>query len=163
MNTIWDIQEKTVLVTGGTAGIGYEIARGLAARGAKVIVVGRNAARGAAAVEHMRQQTGNATGTFVQADLSELPEVRRLAEHITTHYPQLQVLVNNAAHEFVQREVTVDGLEATFATTHLSPFLLTNLLLPVLETNAPARVINVNSFMHHLPPTIKPRQKKYGR
>lgn len=148
MNTLWNMREKTVLVTGGTGGIGYETARGLAARGATVIVVGRNSARGAGAVTHIRQQTGNAACSFVQADLSELAEVRRLATYISTHYPHLHVLVNNVGVRYAQREETVEGLEATLATTHLSPFLLTNLLLPLLEANAPARIVNVSSYTH---------------
>ena len=148
MNTIWDLREKTVLVTGGTGGIGYETARGLAARGANVVLVGRNGTRGASAVTRIQQQTGNASCSFVQADLSELAEVRRLATYITTHYPHLQVLVNNVGSRYAQREETVDGLEATFETTHLSPFLLTDLLLPLLEANAPARIVNVSSLTH---------------
>jgi NAD(P)-dependent dehydrogenase (short-subunit alcohol dehydrogenase family) len=84
----------------------------------------------------------------VQADLSKLAEVRRLADHIAKHYPRLHILVNNVGARYAQREETIDGLEATIATTHLSPFLLTNLLLPVLETNAPARIVNVNSYTH---------------
>jgi NAD(P)-dependent dehydrogenase (short-subunit alcohol dehydrogenase family) len=148
MNTNWNIREKTVLVTGGTGGIGYETARGLAALGATVIIVGRNASRGATAVENIQKQTGNTTSSFVQADLSSLDEIRRLAEHITTHYPQLQILINNVGARYAQREETVNGLEATLATTHLSSFLLTNLLLPLLEANAPARIVNVNSLTH---------------
>jgi len=161
MNASWNIREKIVLVTGGTGGIGYETARGLAALGAIVVVVGRDAARGASAVSRIQQQTGNAACSFVQANLSELAEVRRLATHITAHYPQLQVLVNNVGARYAQREETVDGLEATIATTHLSPFLLTNLLLPLLEVNAPARIVNVSSYTH-FPAHIDDLQSKNG-
>lgn len=148
MGATWTIREKTAVVTGGTKGIGYETARGLAARGATVIIIGRDAARGAAAVASLRRQTGTTNISFVQADLSSLAEVRRLAGHITTHYPRVQALVNNAGGTNAQRTVTADGLEATFATNHLAPFLLTNLLLPVLEANAPARIVNVTSVQH---------------
>lgn len=148
MNTTWNVREKTVLVTGGTNGIGYETARGLATLGATVIVVGRDATRGAAAVTNLQQQTGNMNISFFQADISSLSEVRRLAEHITTHYPQLHVLINNAGGANAQRKVTADGLEATFATNSLAPFLLTNLLLPLLKASAPARIVNVNSIQH---------------
>lgn len=144
----WDIQEKTVIVTGGTKGIGYETARGLAARGATVILVGRDATRGAAAVESIQHQTGNTKVSFLQADLSNLAEVRGLAESIAASVPQLHVLVNNAGGANVQRKVTADGLEATFATNYLAPFLLTNLLLPLLKASAPARIVNVNSVQH---------------
>ncbi|GHO95955.1 retinol dehydrogenase [Reticulibacter mediterranei] len=148
MDASWDIREKTVVVTGGTGGIGYETARGLAALGATVVVVGRSAPRGAGAVSRIQQQTGNVACSFVQANLSDLAEVRRLAAHIATHYPRLQVLVNNVGARYAQREETIDGLEATLATTHLSPFLLTNLLLPLLEASAPARIVNVGSYTH---------------
>ena len=148
MSTNWKAQEKTVVVTGGTKGIGYQTARGLAVLGATVILVGRDATRGATAMESIQQQTGNRNISFLQADLSELSEVRRLAEHIITHSPQLHVLVNNAGGVNVQRQVTSDGMEATFATNHLSPFLLTNLLLPLLQSSAPARIVNVNSSQH---------------
>jgi NAD(P)-dependent dehydrogenase (short-subunit alcohol dehydrogenase family) len=84
----------------------------------------------------------------VQADLSRLADVRRVAAHIAMHYPHLQILINNVGARYAQREETVDGLEATIATTHLSPFLLTNLLLPVLEANVPARIVNVSSYTH---------------
>jgi NAD(P)-dependent dehydrogenase (short-subunit alcohol dehydrogenase family) len=148
MNTNWNIRGKTILVTGGTGGIGYETARGLAASGATVIIVGRNASRGATAVKNIQKQMGNTTVSFVQADLSSLDDIRRLAAHITTHYPHLQVLVNNVGARYAQREETVDGLEATFATTHLSSFFLTNLLLPLFKANAPARIVNVSSLTH---------------
>ncbi len=148
MGTSWNIQEKTVLVTGGTNGIGYETARQLAARGATVITVGRDATRGAAAVARIQYQTSNTKIAFLQADLSSLAEVRRLAEYIITHIPQLHVLVNNAGGSNAQRKMTADGLEATFATNHLSPFLLTNLLLPILEASAPARIVNVSTSLH---------------
>lgn len=148
MSTNWNMQEKTIVVTGGTKGIGYETARGLAALGATVIIVGRDATSGEAAVTSLQQQTDNTKISFVQADLSSLAEVRRLATYITTHYSLLHILVNNAGGTNAQRKVTVDGLEATFVTNHLAPFLLTNLLLPLLEASAPARIVNVNSIQH---------------
>lgn len=148
MSTNWNMQEKTVVVTGGTKGIGYETARGLAALGATVIIVGRDATSGEAAVTSLQQQTDNTKISFVQADLSSLAEVRRLTTYITIHHSQLHILVNNAGGTNAQRKVTVDGLEATFVTNHLAPFLLTNLLLPLLEASAPARIVNVNSIQH---------------
>ena len=148
MSTIWNMQEKIAVVTGGTKGIGYETAHGLAVLGATVLLVGRDATRGATAVQSIQQKTGNTNISFLQADLSNLTEVRRLAEYIITHYPQLHVLVNNAGGVNSQRVVTADGLEATFVTNHLSPFLLTNLLLPLLHASAPARIVNVNSNQH---------------
>lgn len=148
MSTIWNRGEKTVIVTGGTKGIGYETASGLVARGATVIIVGRDAQRGAAAVSSMQHRIGNAAISFLQADLSSLAEVRRLAEQITRQYPHIHMLVNNAGGVNAQRTVTADGLEATFVTNHLASFLLTNLLLPTLKANTPARIVTVNSNQH---------------
>ncbi len=148
MSAIWNRGEKTVVVTGGTKGIGYETAHELAARGATVIIVGRDATRGATAVTSIQQQTDNPHISFLQADLSSLVEVRRLAEQITRQHSHVHVLVNNAGGVNAQRTVTADGLEATFVTNHLAPFLLTNLLLPVLKDSTPARVVNVNSIQH---------------
>ncbi len=148
MSTTWNMQEKTVVVTGGTKGIGYETARGLASLGTTVLLVGRDATRGLAAVESIQHQTGNTKISFLQADISNLAEVRRLAESITTHVSHVHVLVNNAGGVNAQRKVTSDGLEATFVTNYLAPFLLTNLLLPTLKISAPARVVNVNSIQH---------------
>ena len=105
-STTWDIRDKTVLVTGGTSGIGYETARNLAARGATAIITGRDAARGAAAVAGIQQHTPDAKISFLRADLSSLAEVRRLAEHVTASFPQLNVLVNNMGGDQAQRQTT---------------------------------------------------------
>lgn len=148
MSITWNLQEKTALVTGGTRGIGYETARGLASDGATIILVGRNAASGADAVTRLQKETGNTKIAFVQADLSSFAEVRRLAEHVSTHYSQLHILVNNAGGVSAQRKVTTDGLETTLVANALAPFLLTNLLLPLLKASAPSRIINVNSVQH---------------
>lgn len=148
MSTLWKRGEKTVIVTGGTKGIGYETASGLAAHGATVIIVGRDAERGAAAVSSMQLHTGNAAISFLQADLSSLAEVRRLAERITSQHSHVHALVNNAGGVNARRIVTAEGLEATFVTNHLAPFLLTNLLLPILKASTPARIVNVNSTQH---------------
>jgi NAD(P)-dependent dehydrogenase (short-subunit alcohol dehydrogenase family) len=96
----------------------------------------------------MQQQAGSTNISFLQADLSSLAEVRRLAEQIIRQYPHVHVLVNNAGGVNARRTVTAEGLEATFVTNHLAPFLLTNLLLPVLQASTPARVVNVSSTQH---------------
>lgn len=139
---------KTCLVTGGTAGIGLVTARELARRGATVIVVGRNEAVGLQAVDAMRRDTGNASVTFMRADLSSLADVRRFAREFLGRHPQLHVLVNNAGALFALRRETVDGVEMTLALNHLGPFLLTNLLLGALKAAAPSRVVNLASSAH---------------
>lgn len=136
--------KKTAVVTAGTSGIGWETALGLASADFAVTVVGRDAERGARAVERI-----NATGPahparFLGADLASLDEVRALAGRIGGQGP-LSVLVNNVGAMFADRQDSVDGIEATFAVNHLSPYLLTELLLPVLEAGAPSRIVNVTS------------------
>ncbi|MER6512915.1 SDR family NAD(P)-dependent oxidoreductase [Nonomuraea sp. NPDC001636] len=131
-------------MTAGTAGIGLETALGLAAAGLAVTVIGRDPARGARAVERL-----NATGPahparFLSADLASLDAVRTLAGRIAAEGP-LTVLVNNVGAMFARRQDSVDGIEASFAVNHLSPYLLTELLIPSLSTGAPSRIVNVTS------------------
>ncbi|TRW47101.1 SDR family oxidoreductase [Georgenia yuyongxinii] len=138
---------RTVLVTGGTSGIGRATAEGLAALGAHVVITGRDLTR----VERVADEIGSATGVRVDglaADLSSLAEVRRLAERVLLGLPHLDVLVNNVGGYWNSRHVTTDGLERTFALNHLAPFLLTRLLLDRLDRSGPARVVTVSSHAH---------------
>jgi retinol dehydrogenase-14 len=134
---------RTVLVTGGTGGIGLATATFLAALGAGVGLVGRDAGRSEAAAKRLRA-TGGQVDVFV-ADVSSQDEVRRLADEVLAAYPRLDVLVNNVGGYWATRHTTTDGLEHTFAVNHLAPFLLTNLLLDRLRASAPARVVTVSS------------------
>lgn len=139
---------KTCLVTGATSGIGKETAVRLAMLGATVIIVARTAARGGVAGDEIRRRVPLARVEAVTADLSSLAQVRRLAEEVLARYDRLDVLVNNAGVIMTRRQLTADGLETTFATNHLGPFLLTNLLRGLLERSAPARVVTVSSAAH---------------
>jgi NAD(P)-dependent dehydrogenase (short-subunit alcohol dehydrogenase family) len=136
---------STVLVTGGTGGIGLATASGLAGLGARVGIVGRDPGRAADAADAVRRTAAGArVDTFV-ADLSSQAEVRRLADEVLASYPRLDVLVNNVGGYWAHRHVTADGLEHTFALNHLAPFLLTELLRGLLVASAPARVVTVSS------------------
>ncbi len=135
---------KVALVTGGTSGIGKATATALAAMGADVVVVGRDRERGEGAAEEIRARTG-ARVDLALADLASQAGVRGLAEGFERRYDRLDVLVNNAGLVQSTRTETVDGLETTFATNHLAPFLLTNLLLDMLKESAPSRVVTVSS------------------
>lgn len=139
---------KTAVITAGTGGIGLETALGLATVGFAVTVVGRDAARGAAAVERINATEPARPGRFLSADLASLDEVRALAgriadDHATAGEP-LTVLVNNVGAMFARRQDR-DGVEASFLVNHLSPYLLTELLLPTLTAGAPSRIVNVTS------------------
>ncbi len=138
---------KTVLVTGGTGGIGRATALGLAAMGACVAIVGRDRERTAAAVREIREAGGGHVDAFV-VDMSSQAEVRQLAGEVLEAVPRIDVLVNNVGGYWDTRHVTADGLERTFALNHLAPFLLTNLLLAQLRESAPARVVTVSSGAH---------------
>jgi NAD(P)-dependent dehydrogenase (short-subunit alcohol dehydrogenase family) len=136
---------KTAVVTGSTDGLGKEVARQLAALGAFVIVHGRNAQRGAEAVEAIRAQ-GKGGAVFRQADFGSLAEVRSFADWVAAHHGGPDLLINNAAATVGERRVSADGFELAFAVNHLAHFLLSQLLLPALEANAPARIVNVSSL-----------------
>lgn len=136
---------KTVLITGGTRGIGKATAIGLARLGARVGIVGRDATRAEAAASDIRSTSGNDAVDVFAADVSSQAEVRRLAAEVLGTYARLDVLVNNVGGFWAHRHVTADGLERTFAVNHLAPFLLTDLLQERLGTSAPARVVTVSS------------------
>jgi retinol dehydrogenase 14 len=139
---------QTVLVTGGTSGIGKATAIGLAALGARVAITGRDLARTRAAAADVAAASGQPEVDSFAADLSSQAGVRQLAREVLAAYPRLDVLVNNAGGFWATRRVTADGLEHTFAVNHLASFLLTTLLLDRLSASAPARIVTVSSGAH---------------
>jgi NAD(P)-dependent dehydrogenase (short-subunit alcohol dehydrogenase family) len=136
---------KTALITGSTDGVGRYVAERLAADGARVIVHGRDRARGEAVVERIAREGGDAR--LFAADLRSLAEVRSLAEAVKRDCDGLDVLVNNAGigTSGAGRELSADGFELRFAVNYLAGFLLTRLLLPMLESRASSRIVNVAS------------------
>jgi retinol dehydrogenase-14 len=136
---------RTVLVTGGTEGIGKATAIGLATMGARVGITGRDLARAEQAAADIRAASGNLAVDVFAADMSSQAEVRRLAAAVLDAYPRLDVLVNNVGGFWAHRHLTADGLERTFALNHLAPFLFTNLVLDRLKASPPARVVTVSS------------------
>lgn len=142
------MQDKIVLVTGSTDGIGKQIALELAKLGATVLLHGRSAERGEKALADIRAACRDPHLDFFLADLSSQRQVRLLAAQVQARYDRLHVLINNAGVYTKRREFTEDGLELTFAVNHLAPFLLTNLLLERLKKGAPARIITMSSMLH---------------
>jgi NAD(P)-dependent dehydrogenase (short-subunit alcohol dehydrogenase family) len=139
---------RVVLITGATSGIGKEAAVGLAKQGATLLAVSRDRARGEEAVAEIRRRSGSGAVELLLADLSSQASIRELARAVRARHDRLHVLVNNAGILNLQRQMTVDGMEETFALNHLAPFLLTNLLLDRLVASAPARIVNVASAAH---------------
>lgn len=129
-----NMQDKNALVTGGTDGIGKEIARGLAVCGVRVFIVGRDAQKGAQAEHELRDSTGNPAVEFIPADLGLVSEVGRLADKIAVRCPALHYLVHSAGVVRGRREITRDGLESNFAINYLGRSALTKRMLPLLET-----------------------------
>lgn len=142
------MQGKIVLVTGGTGGIGFETAKGLAAQGAAITLVGRDPQRGAEAVRQIQQATGNQAVHYLSGDLSHQAGIEQFAAAFRQQHERLDVLVNNAGAIFWERKENRDGFEMTFALNHLGYFYLTHLLLPLLLKSSPARIVNVSSDAH---------------
>ena len=144
------IADSTILVTGATDGLGRAIATELAREGATVLVHGRDEDRGRRTLEEIEGETGNGRLAWYRADLASLAEVRGLADAVTRNRERLDVLVNNAGIGTTlpgdgARLESDDGLELRFAVNYVAPYLLTRLLLPLVVTSAPARIVNVSS------------------
>jgi NAD(P)-dependent dehydrogenase (short-subunit alcohol dehydrogenase family) len=139
---------KLCMVTGATAGIGYCTALEIARMGASVIIIGRNKTKCTLAVNNIRQESGSDLVDYLEADLSSQANIRTLASKFYEMHDHLDVLVNNAGGFFFQRNLSVDGIEMTFALNHLAYFLLTYLLTDALKASPTARVINVSSGSH---------------
>jgi NAD(P)-dependent dehydrogenase (short-subunit alcohol dehydrogenase family) len=140
-----DLAEATILVTGATDGLGKRVALELAAKGAIVLLHGRNPERLEATLEETRRETGNKRLGAYLANFSSLGEVRGLAERVLSDHDRLDVLINNAGVIVPERQESEDGFELTFAVNFLAHFLLTKMLLPLLRDSTPARIVNVAS------------------
>jgi retinol dehydrogenase-14 len=143
---------KVCLITGASSGLGRATALALANRGATVVMVCRNQAKGEAARSEIAEASGNPSVDLLLADLSSQQAIRQLVQEFQAKHEHLHVLVNSAGGIYGPRMLTVDGLELTFALDHLAYFLLANLLLDVLRHSAPARIINVTSDAHRMGP-----------
>jgi len=139
---------RTVVITGANSGVGRATAVALARAGADTVITARHEGRGRQAVADIRRDSGSEQVDLVVFDLADLGSVRRGAEQLLDRCGRIDVLVNNAGLVLSQRTETVDGFEATFATNHLGPFLLTQLLTDRLVASSPARVVTVASTAH---------------
>ena len=142
------MKNKVCVITGATDGIGKEAAYGLALQGAKLLIHGRDPDKGARAVAELIARSRNPAIEFLPADFASLADVRRLAAALMERTPHIDVLINNAGGMFVNRTVSKDGYEMTFAVNHLAPFLLTHLLLNTLKSATQARIVTTASSAH---------------
>ncbi|UII29596.1 SDR family oxidoreductase [Fulvivirga ulvae] len=138
---------KVCVITGGSSGIGRATSLALAKKGATVVILTRSRERGEQAQVEITRESGNDKVEIVIADLAVQADVRRAAAELLQNYPEIHVLINNAAVMLATRELTVDGIEKMFATNYLSHFLLTNLLLGRLRASAPARIVTVANLI----------------
>lgn len=143
-----NMQGKVVVVTGATSGIGQVAAEKLAAMGARMVMIARDRSRADAALERIRQIAPKVDHAVHFADLSSLAEMKRVGAEIAAAEPRIDVLINNAGAMFHTRETTADGLERTFATNHMSYFVLTEALRERLIASAPSRIVSTSSDAH---------------
>ena len=148
-----ELSGRTFFVTGANTGIGKETARGLAARGARVVIAGRSEEKTRAAMKEIADDTGNADLDFVPLDLGDLDSVRRAAETFLATGEPLHVLINNAGLAGA-RGMTESGFELAFGTNHVGPFLLTELLRERIVESGPGRIVTVSSDGHYRPKGI---------
>jgi len=142
------MQGKTVVITGATSGIGEVAADRLAQKGARIVFVARDEARGEATLKHLAAIAPGAAHAVHYGDLSRLSEMKRVANDIAAANEKIDVLINNAGAMFTARQETEDGLERTFALNHMSYFVATNLLLDRLKAAGNARIVSTASDAH---------------
>jgi len=139
---------KTIVITGGTSGIGEVAAVALARMGARIVLVARDKVRADATVARLRESGPGIAHSVHFADLLRLAEIKRVAAQIADSEPRIDILINNAGAMFASRRLTEDGLECTFALNHMAYFVLTQGLRERLSASGPARIINTASGAH---------------
>jgi NAD(P)-dependent dehydrogenase (short-subunit alcohol dehydrogenase family) len=142
-----NMKEKVCLITGATSGIGREAAIALSRLGINVVFTARAESSGESVKKEIKEKTG-AEADYLLCDLSSLGEVRKLAEEFQRKYDRLDILINNAGVGETELKFSKDNIEMDMAVNYFAPFLLTNLLLPILKKSAPSRIVNVSSMMH---------------
>ena len=146
-----DLSGRTALVTGGYSGLGQETARAMAAKGAHIILSGRDATKLSATADAIAEQTGAKVDTL-KCDLASLDSIRKAAAEANERFEKIDLLINNAGVMACDQAKTADGFEMQFGTNHVGHFLLPNLLVPLLEKGDRPRIVNLSSRGHHIAP-----------
>jgi NAD(P)-dependent dehydrogenase (short-subunit alcohol dehydrogenase family) len=147
-NDVPDQSGNTVVITGANTGLGYEAARALSARGARVLIACRSQRKADDAIARIEKQNGAVDISYVPLDLGDLSSVKQCAGQLQTE-KKIDVLINNAGIMVPPYELTKDGFESQFGVNHLGPFALTSLLLEKLATTPSSRVVNTSSIAHN--------------
>ena len=140
--------KRTVLITGATSGVGRSLAKLCAKAGYEIIMTGRNKEKAETAFREVIEYSESKSVRLILADLSSLKEIEKLAAEVNSNYKKLNVLVNNAGLSLPKRQLSADGIEKVFAINHIGYFYLTELLLDLLKSSSPSRIINVASEAH---------------
>jgi len=148
LENIHDQKGKIAIVTGSSSGIGYETARVLAIKNAKVIIAVRNLEKGRTAEEKIKAEHKDADITVMELDLADLKSVRTFAKNFKKHNKRLDLLINNAGVMMPPYSKTADGFELQFGTNHLGHFALTGLLIDLIQSTSNSRIVNVSSGAH---------------
>jgi NAD(P)-dependent dehydrogenase (short-subunit alcohol dehydrogenase family) len=158
------VRDKVIVITGASSGVGLETAKQLAGQGGEIVMIVRDHARGEHACSQVAEVATGKSPVLLMADLSVQGDIRRVAREVKDRYDRVDILINNAGSAFSRREQSADGLELTWATNYLAPFLLTELLLPLLVPAQAGRIVNVVSefYSRKLDLANLQRERKYS-
>ncbi len=147
-----DLSGKTVFITGGNSGLGQETGRAMAAKGAHVILAGRDQAKLDEAVATIKSEVSDASLETITCDLASLDSVRACGTEANDRFDKIDLLINNAGVMACPKEATADGFERQFGTNHLGHFVLTKQLMPLVQAGSDKRIVNLSSRGHHMGP-----------
>ena len=156
------VRGKVVVITGASSGIGLETAKRLAAQGGEIVMVVRDRTRGEQGKAQVAEVASGMPPVLLLADLSVQAQIRRVADAIKGRYDRIDILINKAGNAFNTRRESADGLELTWATNHLAPFLLTDLLLPLLTAAPAGRIVNLTTEVYSHKLDLENLQGEHG-